>query len=135
MDKASAARYLQVSERTIERMVAEGKLVARRVPGKTRPRLEFDRQDLDVARKECEEATREGFVSFRLEAGVHKELSRKANELGLSPGQYARHLVTGSLGQKEDDLRSVLSDFFFLLLVKKLGSSEEEAYEMVKPFA
>lgn len=135
MDKASAARYLQVSERTIERMVAEGKLTARRVPGKTRPRLEFDQQDLEVAREECGEPSKEGFVSFRLEAGFYKELSGRAMELGLSPGQYARYLVAGSLGQKDDNLKSVLSDFFFLLLVRKLGSSEEEAYEMVKPFA
>jgi excisionase family DNA binding protein len=55
MRKKEAAEFLGVSTRTLERLVKEGRLRARREKGKTRPLVVFDKEDLERLKTAREE--------------------------------------------------------------------------------
>lgn len=146
MDKRQAAAFLGVSTRTIERLVARGKLVQKREKGKTRPVAVFLEADLERAKLELDrERPEEVFgrpntpkprdaVGFRIDPHYLKRLEEEGKKRGLSAGEYARHLVVRGL--ETDDqiaaLRKALGSMFYLILVTKMGASEAEAEEIVR---
>ena len=152
MDKRQAANFLGVSTRTIERLVASGKLVQKRQKGKTRPVGVFAEADLKRVKNELDKARPEEVfgrpntpkpqdaIGFRLDPFYVKKLTEIGKQSGMSPSEYARRLVIRSLeGQIQSGtadeltaLRKSLADMFFLVLVSKLDATEAEATEIVK---
>lgn len=120
-----------------------------RAKGKTRPVIIYDKSELERVKKELEKARpKEVFgrpntpkptdaVGFRLDPSYVKRLEQEGAKLGMSAGEFARRLVIRGLeGQSAEEdvkaLRKILSDMFYVILVTRLGSSEEEATEIVK---
>lgn len=152
MDKEQAAEFLGVSVRTLERFVAAGKLKKGRSRGKTRPVVVFEKQDLERLKKALEESRpSEVFgrpntpkpteaVGFRLDPYYVKQLQTEGARQGLSAGEYARRLVIRGIETQtaHDDLKALrksLSDMFYIVLVTKLGSTEQEAEDIVRTLA
>ncbi|MBX3110280.1 MAG: helix-turn-helix domain-containing protein [Fimbriimonadaceae bacterium] len=146
MKKSEAAQFLGVSTRTVERLVAKGRLRPRREKGKTRPILVFDQAELSRVKKELQEVRPEEVfgrpntlkpkdaVGFRIDPHYYKRLEEEGGKLGLSAGEYARRLVVRGLevGDELSALRKSLGHMFYLILVTKLGASEAEAEDIVR---
>lgn len=150
MEKAEAAEFLGVSGRTIDRLVASGRLTKGRKMGKTRPvatfeegQLETLKQNLKLGKPEpATDARTLPTVGFRLDPAYFERLKAQASEEGISPGEYARHLVVRSLetGGEEisrnlSDLRQGLGEMLFVLMVSRLDMTEEEAHELLRETA
>jgi excisionase family DNA binding protein len=54
MNKIEAAEFLGISPRSLERYTASGRIAAAYVKGRTRPTLEYSREDLDAFKAELE---------------------------------------------------------------------------------
>ncbi len=146
MDKRQAANFLGVSTRTIERLVANGKLVQKRQKGKTRPVAVFSEADLKRVKSELDSARRvevcgrphtpkpKDAVGFRIDPHYLRRLEEEGQKLGLSAGEYARRLVVRGLETDDQiaSLRKALGSMFYLILVTKMGASEAEAEEIVR---
>lgn len=146
MDKRQAADFLGVSTRTIERLVASGRLIQKRQKGKTRPIGVFSETDLKRLKIELDRARPEEVfgrpntpkpkdaVGFRIDPHYLRRLEEEGQKLGLSAGEFARRLVVRGL--ETDDqiaaLRKALGSMFYLILVTKMGASEAEAEEIVR---
>jgi len=146
MRKQEAAEFLGVSTRTIERLVAEGKLVQGRAKSKTRPVAVFDRAQLERLKSEIgsgevrevfgrpNTSKPKGSVGFRLDPYYMARLEEEGKAQGLSAGEYARRLVVRGLevGDELTALRKSLGHMFYLMLVTKMGASEAEAEDLVR---
>jgi len=150
MTKTEAAERLGVSQRTLERLCAKGKLKKGTIPGKTRPVVDFLEEEVERLRHELgrEAETLSAFrqapsgsIGFRLDAFYVRRLTQKADEHGLSPGEYARLALIrdleGDAAQRphQDEvraLREALADTFFAFLTLKCGSTAEEAGAFVR---
>ena len=146
MDKRQAADFLGVSTRTIERLVASGRLIQKRQKGKTRPIGVFAETDLKRLKMELDKARPEevfgrpntlkpkGSVGFRLDPFYMERLAKEGEAHGMSAGNYARRLVVRGLemGDELTALRKSLSHMFYLVLVTKMGATEAEAEELVR---
>lgn len=149
MEKKEAAEFLGVSVRTLDRL-AVGNLTKGRARKKTRPVVVFDENELialkeklnrtDVSLKEKSVVKPQDAIGFRLDPSYVKRLIDEGEKVGMSPGEFARRLVIRGL---EDDsterfakelkaFRQNLTDMFFLILISKLGASEEEAAKILK---
>lgn len=148
VDKRQAAEYLGVSTRTLERLASEGRLTKLRQKGKTRPVIVFSETELEGLKEELAVEGRKRstslskplqHVGFRLDDLYVRRLTSEAQAHGMSPGEYARHLVIQSLEGTErsrvaDELRSLreaMADTFHAFLTLKCGASEEEATSFV----
>jgi len=152
MEKREAAEFLGVSVRTLERIVASGKLKQGKALKKTRPVVVYDEGELAKLKEELQ-ATRPAEVfrrlntpkpadaiGFRLDPFYIKRLTEEGEKTGMSAGEYARRLVIRGLeGQGSDQdfktLRSNLADMFYIILVSKMGVSEADANEVIKSLA
>jgi len=143
MEKIEAAEFLGVSVRTLERLVLSGRVSVGKKRGKTKPIPVFDRSSLEALKAELDLGkpsktgvqTSTSTIGFRLEPVYHEQLKELSEANGRSPGEYARHLVIKALdgeAQSIEKLRESLSDFFYLLLIQRLGATEKEAEEILK---
>lgn len=155
MDKRAAADFLGVSVRTLERLAASGKLTKRRGRGKTRPSVAFDESELQALKEELDQASPQRVfrrlntekpkdaIGFRLDPSYVQRLEAEGAKTGMSTGEFARHLVIKGLESSDaresamqiQALRSNLGEMFYLILVQKLGASEEEAERIVASMA
>lgn len=146
MRKQEAADFLGISTRTLERFVAEGKLVQGRAKSKTRPVAVFDRGQLEKLKAQLVASGKDevfgrpntlkpkGSVGFRLDPFYMERLVKEGEAHGMSAGDYARRLVVRGLemGDELTALRKSLSHMFYLVLVTKMGATEAEAEELVR---
>lgn len=104
MTETDATRYLQLTARTLRNYRRSGKLPFREVPGKTRPVIEYQQNDLDRLKTDLETRRRrskkpgEGKpalprVTFSLPAAEHADLAAEAKQYAQAAGEYARRLV------------------------------------------
>ena len=152
MDKRQAAEFLGVSVRTLERLVASGRLKQGKALKKTRPVVVYDdeelrglKEELDAVRpaevfRRLNTSKPTDAIGFRLDPFYVKRLAEEGEKHGMSAGEYARRLVIRGLeGQGSDQdfktLRSNLADMFYIILVGKMGVSEAEASEVIKSLA
>lgn len=152
MEKQDAAEYLGVSTRTLERLVASGRLKRGRALRKTRPVAVFEEKELERLKRELDSGRPpevfgrpntpkpKDAIGFRLDPFYIKLLGEEGEKKGLSPSEYARKLVIQGLEEPStekvfaevESLRKSLSEMFFLMLVSKLGATDHEAEEIVK---
>lgn len=150
INKKEAAQFLDVSTRTLERLTAAGRLTKGRGKSKTRPLVVFDDTELQSLKTEFEAGRPakvfrrlntfdkpKDAVGFRLDPYYVKRLEEEGLKHGLSGSEYARRLVIRGLEIQtaEGDLatlRKNLSEMFFVLLVSRLGATEDEANEIVR---
>lgn len=150
MTKSEAAAALGVSVRTVERLCSAGKLTKGREKAKTRPRVVFERAQVEALKVELESTETEVFrrlntekpketVAFRMDPFYLARLSEEGASRGLSGQQYARKLVIqgledsriGGAQQEIESLKRGLADLFYTILVASCGASEREAEEFV----
>lgn len=151
MDRKEAAQLLGVSVRTLDRLVAGGRLTKRRSLRKTRPIVTFSREEVEKLRAELQFDARtsselkgslappKDTVAFRIDPFYLSRLQSEGQLIGLSAGEYARRLVIQVLEDDRVDeyrrevrlLREGLAATFFLLLTKKLGATPAEAQRLV----
>ena len=132
--------------RTLERLVASGKLKKGRGKGKTRPVVIFDKGDVERLKEELQ-STRpdevfrrlntprpKDAIGFRLDPFYVRRLEEEGAKRDMSPADFARRLVVRGLevGDELASLRKSLGSMFYLILVSKLGASETEAEEIVR---
>ena len=146
MNKEQAAEFLGVSIRTLERLVASGRLKAGRALKKTRPVVVFEKADVEALKTELDDVRpaevfrrlntekKKAAIGFRLDPFYIKKLEEEGAKSGLSSGEYARRLVIRGLDTTNEiqALKGSLAHMFFLILVTKMGATEEEADEIVK---
>jgi len=149
VNKQEAAQFLEVSTRTLERLVADGRLTKKRERGKTRPRVVFDAEELSDLKTELSSESRRTRVSassaletigFRLDRHYVRRLTLIAEERSMSPGEFARHLVIqGIEGTAESRLadelkllRRSLAETVQLFLIEKCHASPEDAADFIE---
>ncbi|HWD40386.1 MAG TPA: hypothetical protein VG944_16170 [Fimbriimonas sp.] len=141
-----------MSLRTLDRMASEGRIKRGKALRKTRPIVVFSDEDLASLRAEIAadgQGTKvfrrlntppKDTVGFRLDPLYLDRLTKAGAREGLSPGEYARRLVTRGLEDTTNEqfahqvkrLRESLADAFYALLTMKFGSSEAEAESFIK---
>ena len=151
MNKREAAEFLGVSVRTLERFVSAGRLRAGRAPGKTRPIVAFQQEELQRLKDELGEQQEakpfrrlntdapQDSIGFRLDPHYVKELQRRGQSQGLSASQMARTLVirgledttASRLAEELVALRQSLGEVFYLILTQRMGASKAEAASIV----
>ncbi len=151
MDRQEAARYLGISLRTLDRIVATGKLTKGRRHKKTRPVVTFLDDELEALRLEIENRQRtktadlglrpqpKDTVAFRIDPYYSRLLSENADRAGRSVGEEARRIVIRSLEcdasnlitEEIRKLRESLGATFYAFLTLKLGATPEEARRFV----
>ena len=137
--------------RTLDRIVATGRLTKGRAPKKTRPAVTFLDEELKALRLEIENGqqirtTDIGFrpqpkdtVAFRIDPYYSRLLGDIADRAGRSVGEEARRIVIRSLECDPSDLiaeeirrlRESLGATFYAFLTLKLGATPEEARRFV----
>ena len=155
MEKKEAAEYLGVSTRTLERLATAGKLTKGRARKKTRPIVVYDKTELAALKKELESSRPsevfgrpntpkpQDAIGFRLDPFYVQALSDLGKAGGMSASEYARVLVIRGIEEDPSErftkeiraIRENLSEMFYLILISKLGASEDEANTIVKMFS
>lgn len=151
MKKRDAAEYLGVSVRTLERFVSAGRLKAGRAPGKTRPVVTFQKEELEKLKAEIERhqtvqpfrrlntESPQDSIGFRLDPQYIKELQKRGESEGLSASQVARSLVirgleetsASKLAEEIAALRQTIGEVFYLILTQRMGATKSEAASIV----
>lgn len=152
VDKSEAAKKLGVSTRTLERLVASGRLKKGRTLRNGRPVLDFSEAAVAKLKAELEDERESNpqpvrreeklfrGVSFRLDVFTMERLEREASSRGVSTNDLARSFVIRSLETGTDEhyakelraLREALADTWFAFLVDKCGETQASADQFVK---
>lgn len=159
MTESEATTYLHLTARTLRNYRQSGKLPYREVPGKTRPTIEYQQNDLDRLKVELEKRRQRSKkptpvkpalprVTFSLPNMEHKEVLAEAQKFGMAPGEYARRVVRERLESRllaeaeelreqvnnmEAEMRKMRNEFSlaFEAVLEFGGLSPEEAKEWV----
>lgn len=149
MDRRQAAEFLGVSVRTLERLAADGRIAKGRILRKTRPAVDFADEDLsrlktelanEPSRRVIPEHRQSDTIGFRLDPLYVRRLTLLAEAHGMSPGEYARHIVVQTLEGERDDLilgeisglKEALAQACVLFMTSKKAPSKDEAERIVK---
>ncbi|MEI7578363.1 MAG: hypothetical protein WCK51_15855 [Armatimonadota bacterium] len=152
MEKQAAAEFLGVSVRTLERFAAAGKVKTGRARRKTRPVVTYDEFDLERLRVELagrstgevfgrpNTSQTKGAIGFRLTTHYIQRLEEEGEKRNMSSSEFARMLVIRGLEEHPSErfinevraVREHLGEMFYLVLVSKLGATEQEAADIIK---